>query len=345
MALLIGGRFHVETAAGVAVSGGKMRIYNAGTTTLSSVYSDAALTVPLTNPVVAASDGWTPQIFAAEGLAVDFDFLTAGDVVIAGQSGVSAVFAGASGNVLTRDFTNSRMQVRGSGGIVYYEAGDPTGDNIGGKLTLSGWNGTTADEIEFNGPTNVANPAFTVEDKKIPGVIYTPNTTFSAVTVVDIPLTNAPSGVRAWDILIWDLVFSADASPILRFSYDNGATYKSGAADYTWGAINLIGPAANNSTGATSITLATNDQVDAGGATVPGMLELLIVGPNSGTASTSARSILSAQTATTPRPNIWMTHGRGVGGYGRPTHVRLTVDGVITMTGAYKVIPQRGTGE
>jgi hypothetical protein len=53
MAVIVRTRVPVEDAAGVPVNGGKFRVYLANTTTLASLYSDAALTVPLSNPVVA----------------------------------------------------------------------------------------------------------------------------------------------------------------------------------------------------------------------------------------------------------------------------------------------------
>lgn len=49
--------------SGDRVSGAKWRFELAGTTTLTSVYSDAALSIPLTNPVVANSAGVFPLIY------------------------------------------------------------------------------------------------------------------------------------------------------------------------------------------------------------------------------------------------------------------------------------------
>ena len=45
------------TAAGVPLSGGKVYTYSAGTTTPQVTYSDAAGTVPNTNPIILDSRG------------------------------------------------------------------------------------------------------------------------------------------------------------------------------------------------------------------------------------------------------------------------------------------------
>ena len=55
MALLVEGRLLLTDASNVPLNGGKARIYDTGTTDLTSVFSDAGLTTPLTNPVVANS--------------------------------------------------------------------------------------------------------------------------------------------------------------------------------------------------------------------------------------------------------------------------------------------------
>lgn len=51
------------TASGAIMPGAYMQFYAAGTTTPSDVYSDADLTTPLSNPVVADSDGRFPPIY------------------------------------------------------------------------------------------------------------------------------------------------------------------------------------------------------------------------------------------------------------------------------------------
>lgn len=72
-----------------------MRVYDTNTTNLTSVFSDAALAVPLVNPVVADSSGITPQVFAAEGTVVDYAFLTAAGAAVPGRTYVAVSFLGA----------------------------------------------------------------------------------------------------------------------------------------------------------------------------------------------------------------------------------------------------------
>lgn len=324
MALPVGGRFHVETAAGVAVSGGKVRIYNANTTTLASVYSDAALTVPLTNPVVAASDGWTAQVFAAEGLTVDIDFLTAADVVISGQSLVDAEFVGSGDGNITRDFINSRFQVRGSGGTVYVEAGPPSGDDIGGTVQIGGWDGTDADAITMNGPTNV-DGALTVGGKPITGVVYTDKTAFSAASTVDITLPNSPAGCRAWRVDVYDVTLSADLTITGRLSFDNGATYNSGGTTYQ-----SDGAA---STSSMALAGASLDQQSGQGVWL--RIEILTFNTAS-SLSTLVVGTVHGYDASTGQPKTWNFTNYANGGLGKATNLRLIATGG-TITGSYRV--------
>jgi hypothetical protein len=86
MAILTEGRILVTDASDTPINGGKVRIYNTGTTTLTSVFSDADLSVPLTNPVVANSSGFCPVIFGAEGTIVDITYLTPADATVTGRT-------------------------------------------------------------------------------------------------------------------------------------------------------------------------------------------------------------------------------------------------------------------
>lgn len=60
--------FRAFDANGVPLAGGKLYTYNSGTTTPATTYSDAAGTVPNTNPVILDSTGtaliyWGPQLY------------------------------------------------------------------------------------------------------------------------------------------------------------------------------------------------------------------------------------------------------------------------------------------
>src|SRR6185436_19334286 len=89
MALILPPDARVLNASGVAINGGQVRVYNANTTTLSTLYSDAALTVPLSNPVVCNSAGYpsingtTYTLIFAASANYDVAFL---DTVAAGST-------------------------------------------------------------------------------------------------------------------------------------------------------------------------------------------------------------------------------------------------------------------
>lgn len=69
--LVIPGFFPALDRNGDPVSGAKMYVYQNETTTLVSIYSDEALTTPLTNPVSANSAGGWPPIWADRGTDED----------------------------------------------------------------------------------------------------------------------------------------------------------------------------------------------------------------------------------------------------------------------------------
>lgn len=68
MAILIDFDFVSYTAAGAINAGGTVTFYDTGTTTLKAVYSDAALTTPLSNPYTLDSAGrFTGPVYAPDG--------------------------------------------------------------------------------------------------------------------------------------------------------------------------------------------------------------------------------------------------------------------------------------
>lgn len=60
-------RFQAFDTNGNVAAGAKLYFYTAGTTTAATVYSDLALSVPLSQPVVADSSGFFPAIYFANG--------------------------------------------------------------------------------------------------------------------------------------------------------------------------------------------------------------------------------------------------------------------------------------
>jgi hypothetical protein len=67
---------------GKPIVGGKLYIYDTGTTTLATTYSDAALSVTNTNPLIADSYGMFGDVFAMSNTAYDVVYRTAADVLI-----------------------------------------------------------------------------------------------------------------------------------------------------------------------------------------------------------------------------------------------------------------------
>lgn len=350
MALLFDGRIRITTAANIPISGGKLRIYDANTTTLTTIYSNAALTVPLSNPVVAGSDGWCAQVFAAEGTAVDMQTETPVGVVL--KTYVAVVFVGPASGTLTRDFGNSRLRINGSGGIVSIEGGDPSPDNNGGKLRLGGYNSTQADTLSLDAAattlTGTLNPtgALTENSKKITGVVYTPSTTFTAATNVDIALPNAPSGVRRYRVDIWDLVCSTDAAiPNLRLAFDSVPTPKVGAGDYTYSIVyNSDGGAAGQSTTAAASSIRVALSCHAPTANQLGSMSFEVITVDSGTVVTLIKGETIMYDGTSNYPMMNRYAGACTGSYGRATYVRLFAS-AGTLTGKYSVTPLRGSGD
>lgn len=351
MALLPEPRLRVTTAAGVPVSGGKLRLYNQGTTNLTSVFSDATLATPLANPIVAASDGYLPQFFAAEGTVVTGAFLDASNVEITGQAFVSAVFVGQNTGTIERDFTNSRVTISGAAGIVSIEAGDPSPDEIGGKLRLGGRAGTQADTISLDAATTNTTGLLTVNGKKLSGVVATAATTFSAVSTIDIALPQTLTGTRAWKVTIFDII--TPASPgnnnfSVRLAYDSVPTFKSGAADYAYSHIGydvgVPGVSESRSAGASSGLLNGNaNMLTTTGK--PARIELDIITPASGTDPTVIETrIMGYNQAGTPMPYRATGVMLGLGGYGTATYLRIILS-AGTVSGKYRVEALRGYGE
>jgi hypothetical protein len=348
MAILTEGRILVTDASDTPINGGKVRIYNTGTTTLTSVFSDAALSVPLTNPVVANSSGFTPVIFAAEATSVDVTYLTAADATVTGRTYTAIPFLGSDTGTFTRTFGGgTRFKITDGGGIVLMQVGDASPDNVGGQLTIEGWAGTQGDTLTLDFATTNTTGVITENSKKLLGIVNTNATTFTAVSSVDIPLTQNPSGVLAHDVDVFNLISSGAAVLTVRFSYDGGATYKSGASDYAWafqyknlGDANLY-PTYDQDNAHNAIHLNSSTDFTA----TPAWLTLRVLTVASGSNPTSVKGeLMCLQGSGTGMPNLNLIRGYGLGGYGKATHMRLLAS-TGTITGQYRVAAMRGFGE
>lgn len=344
MGLLYDGRILITDASNVPVSGGKVRVYDAGTTNPSSLFSDAALSAPLTNPVVANSAGITPQIFAADGLLVDIQYLTSADASIANRGYEDVSFLGSSTGDLSRTVTgDGRFTITGSAGTVLFQAGDPTPDNTGGTLVLEGHGGTQGDLLTLDFALVNVTGRLKEQGKKLQGTVYTEATQVTAQTSVDIALPNDPTGCRAWEIHIWDYSQSGNGNMEARLSYDGGGTYKSGAGDYdSFWFQSTTGGAVSPTALSTAAQMGLSSNLN-GAANQLGSGVIRVVTPDSGTTFTKIDADLSG-IINTGAGSIFRATAFGKGSYGRATHLQLRMS-ANNFTFKYRVVALRGFGE
>lgn len=344
MALLYDSRFRAMDDDGNPLSGATLTVYQAGTTNLVSLYTDAGLTTSMSNPTSGAyasnAAGVFPQVFMAEGVLVDVILKDSGGSTVRQWDDVLSL--GSDSGDLTRTLADdTRFKVRGSGGTVYIEAGDPSPDNSGGTMVLGGWNGTDADSVTINATVVNADGELQERGKKLIGIVQTEKTTFSAASTVDIALSENQDGVRAWEIEI-EFVQSASANLYGRFSFDGGSNYKSGASDYDGqfitGAPNSL--TITNQTAADHMELAQTLQ---GATNKPARGTLRIETVDSGSDWTTLRGTIVGLN-TTPRVAFQQFFYATATTYGRATHLRL-YPASGTMTGSYMVKPLYGFGE
>lgn len=339
MGALYDPRFIATDDDGTRLGGATLTVYLAGTTTLATLYSDAALSSPLSNPVTADSAGVLPQIFLTEGTNCDATLKTSAGVTVRSYEDIEALAA--DGGDISRTLTdNTRFVVRGSGGVVYIEAGDASPDNTGGTMRIGGWNGTELDLLTLDGPTNVDSDDFTVNGKKIAAVVTTEATEFSAVSQIAIPLTEQPDGVRMWEIEIWDFVQSANANVNWRISVNGGGSYVDSAgynsAYYVWGST------VNSSLSATSGQIGPHLRGD---TKKPGRILIRVVTPDSGSDATHVSGEMAGIGAGGSYQVVQFT---GLGPVdlspARATHLAI-LPASGTITGKYLVRAMRGTGD
>lgn len=344
MAIVPDPRWRVLDASGNAIVGATLLVRTAGTTVPASIYRDANLTVPMTNPLSGsdASDaqGYFPQFFALEGATFDIVLKNSGGATLTDGSLVSVPAVGQASGVFIRDLTGSRFKVSNAAGVVQIETGDPTGDDTGGKVRIGGWAGTQGDSASIDYAATDFTGNVTVNGgKKLPGAVQT-EATFSAVSSLDIALPASPSGVYSWEIEIIDLVMSAVADLSLRFSTDGGASYRS-TSDY--GTQNLV---VSGSTATATATAGVTSAKLGGSVSAPNKsrLRLVVYCPSGATGGMSAAGEIWAYGATFAATIFSFNVVYAVGSVGPATHVRI-FPASGTLTGRYRVIPRRGFGE
>jgi hypothetical protein len=326
-------RFRAMDNTGNVYVGATLTIYTAGTTTPANIYRDSGLTTPMTNPTTGSdksgADGYFPQVFAAEGTSFDVVIKKADGTTLGSLLSVPAV--GSDSGALTRDFgPGGRLRIAGSGGIVRVEGGDPTGDDLGGKITLGGYNGTQADIVTLDGASVNTTGTLTELGKSLPGVVQTGKTAFTAVSSVVIALPNSPAGVATWDVDVFDLVASnSGAIFTLTASTDGGVTYAATGYQH-----DLV--AGNN--GSVSDTY-TSTAGTAFSLTI-GMAQSSKIWSSIRVHAALVRGQTMGITSATTALAQFLLAGMLQGGTAI-THLKLIVS-AGTMTGFYRVVPLRG---
>jgi hypothetical protein len=318
MAFLADARLHARDANGDPLVGATLTIRNAGTMTLSSVYRDADLTDAMSNPTsgadVSDAGGWFPQIFAADGSTFDITLKDANGVTV--KSYVDVPVVGEGAGAFIRDFGSSRVSIDNSGGTIRLAAGNAAGDDVGGNLSLGGWNNTQADAITLDGAATNTTGKLTVGGKKLPGVVVS-ETAFSAQSTVVVAVPNDPAGVTAFDIEFFNITSSGASTLDCTFSYDNGATY----ASTGYGGGSLAAGMGGNAT----------------------TLRLRLITAASGLNHSAIFGTAVQPGAATPLTTVCRSHVGG-GGENRVTHVKF-VPNAGTLTGKYRVVPVYGSGD
>jgi len=361
MALLFESRRVASDALGDAYSGALLYVYVSGGLVLADIFSDPGLDPgsPLANPLSADADGRFAQVFLATGL-YDVVVKTSAGVTLYTEDAVSGL--GESDGTFTRDFTNSRLSISGTGGVVSIEFRPATGDDVGGAGRLGGSDGTQADTIEIDaadttitGDVDVTG-SLTVGDakgiteatKRLTEVLQTEPVTFAAEQYVDIPLPDSPTGTRGWRIRLYDLIMSTNGNVCARLSYDATPTYKSGASDY--GYTYYVAASGSVGIGADDV----DDEILLSptllwSTTTPGIIDIEVMTPNAGVGSTSVWGRILGRRdvgAGVIVPGNGVFHGYGYGDYGRATYLRIfSNSGAYTFTGKYSVVAVRGLGE
>jgi hypothetical protein len=223
-------------ATGVPIPSARLYTFDpVATTTPKATYSDNDLLVSNGAYVQADAAGVFPQIFAANGEAFYASLRTAAGVEVQQFQFLTALGSDDASSLL-RDFTtNGRFQVRGSGGIVQIEVGDPSGDDIGGDGRIGGWEGTQGGslgldfaEVEGTGFSDFPVVKRAGVTEWVPRLLIAG--TASAVSELILPLDDT---FECWELQLRNIKNTAATLTQAVLSFDGGATYKNTLGDYT----------------------------------------------------------------------------------------------------------------
>lgn len=249
MARLYDARNIAWGSTGLLLSGARLYTFDSvSTTTPKATYADNGLTVSNGAYVEADSSGVFPPIYGAANEQYYCVLKDSAGNTIDEIPDVAMLGPDSSSTFLKDLGVNGRFLVSGSGGVVNIETGNAIGDDIGGTARIGGYAGTQGDALELDyaavtttGPVSVAGSvtssgalistsgAVTLQGitQAVPRALVRSSATAAANT--DITLDSA---YEEWEIRIRNMVVNGTLAA--RFSFD-GATFKSGAADYAWG--------------------------------------------------------------------------------------------------------------
>lgn len=319
MAQLYDARFWAHGANGNPLALATLTVYLANTTTPADIWRDAALTVPMTNPTsgadVSDAGGWFPQVFAAEGLVVDILVKDSGGSTIKTYTDVTFVGTDST-NVIEKDFTNARVKISGTGGIVDFEAGPAVGDDTGGAWRVGGWAGTRAETGELDAAAITVTGALKVSGALTEGGNRVNTTvsggTHTVATNLDIPI---PATGRGFVLEIFDVVMSTTAALFGRVSTDNAASFLSTTIyDSTTMVVSSTSATFGGGAGGAAAYISASNVSTTSGAQSSGQIEIFV--PASGTRR--SRLFVRFDTAAT-----WVESTCEINAGARPTHIRI----------------------
>jgi len=235
MAQLSPTRFRATDANNVPISGAGLFVYETGTTTKQTLYSDADLTITRANPVVSVSTGYWAQFYIATGVTVDIQARQTDDV---GSTllweALEVDSTGTEDNTsFARDFgANGRLSAVGASGAVRLQFGPPTGDDIGGAAIVSGQNGTDLDTGEWKGPLSVTG-ALSVGGAFSPSSSTTLPVLTTSGSLVSTNVIALSASYDEYMLVLDNLSSTAGVAVRITLSFDGGGTYKTAAGDYT----------------------------------------------------------------------------------------------------------------
>lgn len=335
---------------GVPLAGAKYRFYDAAShATPKNAYTSNALTTSFTF-LTADSGGNFAQAYAAQNSAYYVTLEDQFGVPVAAWDNITGL-GGNSASSFDQTFADARWKV--SSGLIdgvnlglIDEAGFPSPTNTGGNRRMGGWAGSQGTKLVLDYAAIATTGSLTIlNGKKLPGVVLTDKTAFSAVSTVDITLPATPAGVRAWRVELFDVVCSAGSGDVrLRLAYGGGAV-KTGATDYAsyYDYYNASGPSYTAARTAAAAFGAVATLVGVSG--MPIDIDMNIRTVPSGTGPTIVQGV--AVGLATAGPNI---PGKsdfviyGLNDYGKASTVQIFYSSG-TLTGSYRVVAEYGFGE